>query len=126
MIKSYRELDVWREAVDLVEAIYAISATFPSDERFGLTTQIRRAAVSVPSNIAEGHARPSTRDFLRFLAISLGSLAELETQLVIAGRLGMIEDCELQRLQSDSDRIGRMIRGLVKSLSAKLAPAPSP
>ncbi|QNP41635.1 four helix bundle protein [Lysobacter solisilvae (ex Woo and Kim 2020)] len=125
-MKSYRELEVWREAIDLVGSIYALSSRFPSDERFGLTAQLRRAAVSVPSNIAEGHARSSTRDFLRFLSISLGSLAELETQLVIAHRLGFADDHEFDRILFDANRVGRMMRGLTKSLNTRLQPVPSP
>jgi len=84
VIKSYRDLQIWQEAVDLVELVYRASAAFPADERFGLTSQLRRSSVSIPSNIAEGHARPTTRDYLRFLGISLGSLAEMETQILIA------------------------------------------
>jgi four helix bundle protein len=83
-VKSYEDLDVWQEAMALVEVAYGVSSSFPSDERFGLTSQLRRAVVSVPSNIAEGHARASTRDFLRFPSISMGSLAETRTQLLIA------------------------------------------
>src|SRR5690606_40647112 len=120
IVKSYRDLQVWREAVDLVELVYRASAAFPADERFGLTSQLRRSSVSIPSNIAEGHARPSTRDYLRFLGISLGSLAEMETQLLLAQRLGYIDDATLDRALQASDRVGRMLRGLSKSLNAKL------
>lgn len=125
MIKSYRDLQVWQEAVDLVELVYRASAAFPADERFGLTSQLRRSSVSIPSNIAEGHARPTTRDYLRFLGISLGSLAEMETQLLIAHRLGYIDDASLDRVCQASDRIGRMLRAMMKSLQTKL-PVPSP
>ena len=125
MIKSYRDLQVWQEAVDLVELVYRASAAFPADERFGLTSQLRRSSVSIPSNIAEGHARPSTRDYLRFLGISLGSLAEMETQLLIAQRLEYIDDALLDRICQASDRIGRMLRAMMKSLQTRLPP-PSP
>ena len=125
MIKSYRELQVWQEAVDLVELVYRASAAFPADERFGLTSQLRRSSVSIPSNIAEGHARPSTRDYLPFLGISLGSLAEMETQLLIAQRLEYIDDALLDRICQASDRIGRMLRAMMKSLQTRLPP-PSP
>ena len=125
MIKSYRDLQIWQEAVDLVELVYRASAAFPADERFGLTSQLRRSSVSIPSNIAEGHARPTTRDYLRFLGISLGSLAEMETQLLIAHRLGYIDDASLDRVCQASDRIGRMLRAMMKSLQTKL-PVPSP
>lgn len=124
MLKSYRELEVWQEAMDLAEGIYRVSAGFPPAERNGLTSQIRRASVSVPSNIAEGHARPTTRDFLRFLGISLGSLAEMETQMLLAHRLGYLDDATLGLTLQASDRVGRMLRGLTKSLNARLVLQP--
>ena len=86
-ISSFRDLDVWKDAVDLAEKVYRATTAFPGDERFGLTSQIRRAATSVASNIAEGHARNSTREFFQFVAIALGSLAEVETQWEIANRV---------------------------------------
>ena len=89
--RPHERLDVWQDAMHLVEATYGVSAHFPHDERFGLTHQIRRAAVSIPSNIAEGAARRSRQEYLRFLSISRGSLSEVHTQLQIASRLGMIE-----------------------------------
>src|SRR5688500_10725716 len=103
----------------LIEAIYATTTHFPADERFGLTTQLRRASVSVASNIAEGHARPGTRDFLRFIGVSLGSLAEVETQLEVA-RLGFVQERTAGELLVTCDQIGRMLRGLSKSLKDKL------
>ncbi|MEG3792368.1 four helix bundle protein [Lysobacter sp. CCNWLW3] len=89
--RPHEGLEVWRDAMDLVEAIYQFSRTFPDSERFGLTAQLRRAAVSVPSNIAEGAARRSTPEYLRFLSIARGSLSELDTQQQIAVRLGFAE-----------------------------------
>ncbi len=86
--RPHERLEVWRDAMDLVEAVYRCSASYPSDERYGLTSQIRRCAVSVPSNIAEGAARRSTPDYARFLSIARGSLSELDTQRQIAVRLG--------------------------------------
>jgi four helix bundle protein len=91
MAKSFRDLVVWRLGLDLVETIYRCTAEFPKSETFGLSAQMRRAAVSIPSNIAEGQARASSKEFLYFLSISLGSVAELTTQLELAGRLGYIE-----------------------------------
>ena len=88
MVKSYRDLDVWRLGMDLAEAVYQCTSSFPKHELFGLTAQMRRAAVSIPSNIAEGRARSSTKELLHFLAIARGSLAELETQFELALRLG--------------------------------------
>jgi len=126
MFKSYQDLKVWRDAVSLVESVYRITSGFPVEERFGLTSQIRRAAVSVPSNIAEGHARSSTRDFMRHLAISRGSLAELETQLLIAHRIGYLPVRQMEILASDCNHIGRMLRGLIKSLNVKLTSQSQP
>ena len=126
-VQSYEDLQVWQEAMKLVEAVYAASTEFPSDERFGLTSQLRRAAVSIPSNIAEGHARSSTRDFLRFLSMAMGSVAEVRTQLALAERLGFISDRSNMALLSAADGVGRMLRGLMKSLNAKLqSQAPNP
>jgi four helix bundle protein len=114
----FRDLRVWKEAVDLARAIYRLTATFPPDEKFGLTAQLRRAAVSVPSNIAEGSVRHSRRDFCRFLEISLGSLAEIETQLEIA------DDIERNRaLRSDVDvRVARVRRMLYRLYSTLKSP----
>jgi len=118
-VKHYRELIVWQKSVDLVEAIYRISQRFPGDERFGLTAQLRRAAVSIPSNIAEGQSRGTARDFNKFLDIANGSLAELETQLIIAARLSYITSEELDIALSKSAEIGRLLNGLQKSIVAK-------
>lgn len=91
-MRKHQELRVWQQTMDLVEQVYAFTKTFPDDEKFGLTSQMRRSAVSIPSNIAEGAARGSTQEFIRFLHISQGSLSELETQLLIAQRLNYIQD----------------------------------
>ena len=90
-MKSHHDLDVWKNSIDLVEDIYKLSSKFPKEEVYGLTSQIRRAAVSVPSNIAEGAARQSNKEFIQFLYIALGSLSEVETQVCIALKLGFIE-----------------------------------
>jgi four helix bundle protein len=89
--RPHEQLDVWREAMTLVETAYTLSARFPDAERFGLTAQMRRAAISIPSNIAEGAARRSTAEYLRFLSIARGSLSELDTQIRIAQRLGWLD-----------------------------------
>jgi four helix bundle protein len=118
-VKHYRELIVWQKSVDLVEAIYRISQRFPSDERFGLTSQLRRAAISIPSNVAEGQSRGTPRDFNKFLDIANGSLAELETQLIIAARLTYLTNEERDVALSKSAEIGRLLNGLQKSIAAK-------
>ena len=92
---THKDLDIWKMGLDIVERIYQITGKFPKDEQFGLTAQMRRAAVSIPSNIAEGAARNSKREFLQYLYISLGSLSEVETQLLIAERLGYLTDHEM-------------------------------
>ena len=117
-LKSYRELEVWKKSIDLVEQIYLASSSFPADERFGLTSQIRRAAVSVPSNIAEGAARSGTGEFLQFLGIASGSLAELETQLILANRLKMLSQQQTENLLDQAAAISRMLGGLKRSLQS--------
>ena len=119
-LKSYRELTVWQKSIDWVEQIYQASRNFPPEEKFGLTSQIRRAAVSVPSNIAEGAARSGTGEFLQFLSVASGSLAEVETQLILAGRLGYLPEADRQRLEMEADEISRMLGGLKRSLQSKL------
>lgn len=91
-VKTHKDLDVWKEAVMLVKKIYELTSVFPKEEIYGLTSQIRRAVVSIPSNIAEGAARNSTKEFIQFLYIALGSCAELDTQLIIAKELGYINE----------------------------------
>ena len=115
MIKSYNDLHAWQKAMDLVEQIYRVTRLFPKEELYGLTSQIRRAAISVPSNIAEGHCR-SRREFVHHLSIAQGSLSEVETQLEIAKRLGYITAEQKQPLLAMAGEIGRMINGLTNSL----------
>ncbi len=113
-MRSHRDLDVWRQSVELVTQLYELTSAFPAQEVYGLTSQIRRAAVSVPSNIAEGAARGSKRDFQRFVFIARGSLAELETQILIAENLHYVQDAS--PLLSRIDDLRRMLAGLAKSL----------
>lgn len=120
-IRSYRDLIAWKIAMDLSERVYALSAMLPVDERFGLVQQLRRSAVSVASNIAEGHARGSTRDFGRFISISRGSLAEVETQLEMCSRLDMLAEESVSDVLALCDELGRILTGLRKSLDSKLA-----
>ena len=119
---NFRDLKVWQSAMQLAQAIYSLTAGFPKSEVYGLSSQIRRAAVSVPSNIAEGHARDSTREYLRFISIAMGSLAELETQLLLSEKLSYLRPTGLQDLLAQADEIGRMLRGLQKTLKKKLDP----
>ena len=119
-VKSYRELTVWQKSIDWVERIYRVSKSFPSEEKFGLTSQIRRAAVSVPSNIAEGAARTGTKEFLQFLSVASGSLAEVETQLILAERLGYLAKPEHEALLDQAGEISRMLGGLKRSLQSKI------
>jgi four helix bundle protein len=122
-VKSYRDLDAWQEAMQLVEQIYEVVAAMPIEERFGLTQQLKRAAVSVPSNIAEGHARGATRDFTRFLSMARESVAEIETQIELAIRIGLLEAEIVEPIVQRCDKLGRILRGLRKSLDSKLARA---
>ena len=116
-MEGYRELTVWQKGMDLVVAVYRLTATFPKSETFGLASQMQRAAVSIPSNIAEGNALRQTKAYLRHLAIASGSLAELETQLELAERLGYSKD---QDVMQRANEIGRMLSVLRQKLEAKL------
>ena len=115
-VKSYRDLNAWQNARRLVGAIYEISAHFPDDERFGLTSQIRRCAVSVPSNIAEGYGRGASADYLRFLRIARGSLFEIETQLILACDLEYISESDLKGLNEIITQTARPLSGLIRSI----------
>ncbi len=118
-VKNYQELIVWQKGMDLVEAVYKASQAFPKEETYGLTSQIRRAVVSVPSNIAEGQGRKSTKEFLHFLSIALGSLREVETQILIAERLTYLNKKQTAPLLTLSSEVGRLINGLYNSLTRK-------
>jgi len=116
-MKSHKDLDVWRLAVDLAQDIYEVSKVFTRDEQFGMTSQMRRAAVSIASNIAEGAARRGQREFSQFLYIALGSASELETQLEIARRVGLKTEEDFTRLDTLLARVARMLRGLNRSVN---------
>jgi four helix bundle protein len=118
-IRNYRDLVVWRKAMDLVDAVYRLTRGFPKEELYGLTSQVRRAAVSIPSNIAEGHGRRTCRHFLHFLSIARGSIKELETQLLIAGRLGYANQAENSTVLDLSDEVSRLTTRLMDSLRRK-------
>jgi four helix bundle protein len=116
----FRELEVWQVAMELAKQVYMLTAEFPRDERFGISSQLQRAAVSIPSNIAEGNARSSSRDYARFVNIAMGSAAELQTQLLLSRELSLgSEDCRLNALEL-CDRVGRMLLRLHQSLARRL------
>ena len=104
---NYNNLQIWQQAMDLVEEIYKLTASFPIEEKFGLVSQMTRAAVSIPSNIAEGAGRNSDKDFAHFISIAIGSLYELNTQIVLSERLGYINQSQSQELQKKLDNLQR-------------------
>ncbi len=113
-MKNHKDLEVWKKSVAFVTEVYRISKSFPKEEIYGLTSQLRRAAVSIPSNIAEGAARQSNKDFERFLFISLGSISEVETQLIISKNLEYLNENEFEILQNKLIEIRKMLLGLIK------------
>jgi four helix bundle protein len=115
-VKTYQELIVWQKAMDLIASVYKVSRTFPREEVYALTSQIRRAAVSIASNIAEGQGRRTTSDFLRHLSIAYGSLLETETQLLIAKRLRYLGNTNLEEVMNQTAEVGRLLNGLMASL----------
>ncbi|MGE3622555.1 MAG: four helix bundle protein [Bdellovibrionales bacterium] len=123
-MQSYKDLDVWRRSMGLVESVYLLTKQFPKEELYILTSQIRRAAISVPSNIAEGRSKRSTRDYMRFVHISYGSMAELETQLMISQRLGYASQDRIEPIIAEIGEIGRMLNGLLSGLERKLSYLP--
>jgi four helix bundle protein len=126
-IVSYRDLEVWREAMSLAELCYSLTSRFPKSEQFGLTSQIRRASVSVASNIAEGHARRTRPAYLNHLHIAAGSQAELETQIELARRLGLANEGETAETRDAVARVGRLLHGLIRAIEQKpQPPAPDP
>ncbi len=116
-MKSYRDLIVWQKSMDLVVEVYKMIANFPQNEIYGLTSQIKRAAVSVPSNIAEGYGRRSTGDYQRFLNIAMGSLFELQTQLEISTRLNYLKTDQFTKLNELSKEIERMLSSLISKIN---------
>ena len=113
-------MEVWKKSIELAEKVYRLSATFPPDERFGITSQMRRAVTSVTANIAEGAERDGTKEFLHFLSIATGSLAETETFLILAVRLGFVPQETVDPLLDQAATVGRMLNGLKRSLRLKL------
>lgn len=118
MKRNHRSLNAWKEAIELVDVVYAATASFPAEERYGLINQLQRAAVSVPANIAEGFARTGTRELLHFLSIASGSLSELDTLIEIASRQGLVHDNQL--LLERIDRVSALVLALAASLKRKV------
>ncbi len=118
-MKSYKELGVWRKAVSLALDVYKLTSHFPDSEKFGLTSQIRRAATSIPANIAEGWGRGSTKEYVQFLLVARGSLMELETHLIIGQKLQYLNQEQLAVVQQQIQEVGKMLNGLVQSLRGR-------
>ena len=117
---DYKELQVWQKAMDLVVEIYKISKLLPKEEVYGISDQLRRSAVSIPSNIAEGQSRNSAKEFIQFLSIARGSLAELETQLLICTKVNILSEDNIAEAQNITTEVGKMIKGLMNKLNSQL------
>ena len=120
-IESYKDLDVWQVAMTLAQESYLLTARFPKDEMYGMSAQIRRAAVSIPANIAEGYGRDQTGSFVQFLRIAQGSARELETHLILAERIQLVGQQAVAPLQELCERVSKMLRSLIRSLEARRA-----
>ena len=118
-VMDYKELRVWQRSIDLVSAIYTATRTFPEEEKYGLKSQLRRAAVSVPSNIAEGQGRSTTGEFQHFLGIARGSLYEIETQIHIADRLSLLQPDQMDEIKANWKEVIRMLNSLMRALPRK-------
>ena len=120
-IESYKDLDVWQVAMTLAQESYLLTTLFPKDEMYGMSAQIRRAAVSIPANIAEGYGRDQTGSFVQFLRIAQGSARELETHLILAERVRLVDQQAVAPLQELCERVSKMLRALIRSLEARRA-----
>ncbi len=118
-IKSFKDLKIWNMGIKLVEDVYRVSTSFPKEEMYGLQSQLRRSAVSIPSNIAEGFGRFHNKEYRKVLYISLGSCAELTTQIIIAARLKYVEENKADSILSDIDEISKMTMSLIKKLNTR-------
>lgn len=125
-VRSFRDLKVWQMGVELAPGIYRLAHALPPHEKYALGDQMRRAAISVPANIAEGHAQANTKSFLYHLRVSQGSLAELSTLLVVAERLNYLDASTMADARDRMDQLRRAMHGLTRSLKSKLTPHPSP
>ncbi|MBY0354380.1 MAG: four helix bundle protein [Rickettsiales bacterium] len=119
--EGYQGLSVWQKGINYVEKIYRVTSAFPKEEMYGLISQMRRAAVSIPANIAEGYARRSDAEFARFLLIAAGSSAELETHVIIAHRLSFITLAESDEIMADTNELGKMLHGMHRSITQRKA-----
>jgi four helix bundle protein len=118
-VQSYRDLHVWQEGMAIAEAIYLLTGTFPQSELYGLTTQMRRAAVSIAANIAEGNGRETPGHYVQFLRVSQGSLKELETHLFLSQRVGLTDAAQIEPIVDNCDKLGRMLRALIRAIQEK-------
>ena len=121
---TFRDLKVWQQGIELVEVCYRLTATFPRDELYGLTSQLRRAVVSIPSNVAEGHGRRTTRAYRHHVSIAIGSHAEFATCLELASRLRFVSSADLDRVVTLSDSVGRLLYGLHRALARRISDRP--
>jgi four helix bundle protein len=122
-VTDYTQLETWQRAMDLADAVYKATRTYPKEETYGLTSQTRRSAVSVPSNIAEGQGRGNSREFVRFLAVARGSLFELQTQIRLAERFGYLDPERSSGLIDQSWTVGRLINGLIRAVAPPAEPS---
>ncbi len=118
-MKTHKDLEVWKNSMTLVQEVYKFTTDYPQNEIYGLTNQMRRAAVSIPSNIAEGAARTSSKEFTRFLSVSQGSLAELETQTILSERLGFLAGTDSTKMLGDMNLIRAQLTGLIRYIKRK-------
>jgi four helix bundle protein len=117
--KSHKRLELWQKSIDLAKSIYAKTQNYPSEEKYGLVSQMRRAAISIPSNIAEGAARQTNKDSIQFFVIARGSLSELDTQIELSRELGMLDIADYQILQSQIDSVDSLLSGLIRYRRSK-------
>ena len=118
-VQSYRDLHVWQEAMAIAEVVYLLTKSFPQSELYGLTTQMRRASVSIAANIAEGNGRETSGAYVQFLRMSQGSLKELETHLLLSQRVGLAQDVQIEPILGNCDELGRMLRALIRAIQDK-------
>ena len=124
MIYSYRDLEVWKKGKDITREVYKTTSSFPKEELYGLVSQMRRSAVSIPANIAEGNGRNSSKEYLYHLSVAYGSLCELETHIIIAQELGMMDETPASSLLKTAGELGRMLNGLQRKITEKTTSNP--